>query len=516
MPKKKNTNLKSVINYPDIKSAYDRVLAQKKVYDNNLCGKHILYLYLSTQEQTVSAKKAIFSEEHYLHLTGLDYRSLQYSKRVLGKSVSTNALNFYQRLGNDASLLNDISFVAGATAQQTKMFFDYTQHKLDNLSQLTSIAKKAEFIGKYKGKQAFDIIVNRANCAIAFKTEQSNPDLYIPISSLNGTAQNLATDIHPVLAIMIKEKEERNYHLQYLNKNITIDKAMFSSELLDTLSYSSFKNENVLFNQQQLDNLTHSFDVSVHKQMKERISYLSDLRDKIYMSEDNLNSYMSEYKAFVDSLNCSKKCDIAIGILQVQANELKNSVDFSKAEDTQSLINDELQAIEAKRHCIEVADSVGGSGTVPLSSQINKMTISADGTVTAAPATDIKLPSIRKLANKAINGIKSALDKINAQKEKSPRSSAKPATEKKNVSHNETTFSAAAPQYPEQRPGQQTPPKQAEQAVQKTAEPKTVHSGYTIMNRAQRAAKMIEARKKADAAQQLDNKSAPKKDNQSR
>ena len=45
---------------------------------------------------------------------------------------------------------------------------------------------------------------------------------------------------------------------------------------------------------------------------------------------------------------------------------------------------------------------------------------------------------------------------------------------------------------------------------------KTAHSSFNILNRAKRAAKMIEARKKAEAAQHLgDNQSAPKKNDQS-
>ena len=522
MPKKANKYQKNLINYPDIKSAYDRVLSQKNFYENNLCGKNILYLYLDAKTQDISAKKTLFLAEHYLHLTGLDYRSLQYNKRVLGKNVSTNALNFYQRLGNDDDLLKDISFIVGADAQQTKLFFDYTQRKLDNLSQLTSIAKKAEYIGKYKGNQDFDIIINRNNSSIAFKHDLQNQNILIPISSLNATAQQIATDIQPIIAIFIKEHNDLTYKIQYLNKKIDVSRRRFSSELTDMLSFSSFENTKEVFNSNRLLEIKKTFEVSYREQISSIVEELYNSRTDALSSSKFSMMYSTIIDSHISKLNCVEKCDIFKSILQDEYDKLANDDSLPINEDMAIVLDDKIKDIEQKRHLLSVADSVGGSGTVPLSSQINKMTISADGTVTASPAIGIKLPSIRELANKAINGIKSALDKINAQKEaaatkeKSPRSSAKPAPKKKNVSHDETTFPAATPQHPEQRPGQQTPPKQAEQAVQKTTEPKTVHSGYTIMSRAQRAAKMIEARKKAEAAQQLgDNQSAPKKNNQS-
>ena len=53
-------------------------------------------------------------------------------------------------------------------ANSSAVGFFITQPKLENLAQLTAIASKAELIGRYKGNQDFDIIVNHNMSAITF------------------------------------------------------------------------------------------------------------------------------------------------------------------------------------------------------------------------------------------------------------------------------------------------------------------------------------------------------------
>lgn len=136
--------------YPTIQDALLRAEQQKALYEKNLVGKSFIYAYIDNSN-SINHKEIKFDRENYLHLTGLDYQSVQYAKRVLGKSTPSDAVSFYNRLGNDKLLVNDMSFIQGSTNEETALFFKYTQHKLKNLSQLTAISAKAEYIGKYKG-----------------------------------------------------------------------------------------------------------------------------------------------------------------------------------------------------------------------------------------------------------------------------------------------------------------------------------------------------------------------------
>ena len=111
MPKHTKQSSNPIYNYPDIQSALDRAIQQKSYYEKSLCGRNILYLFVDPATQDISAKKTYFSKENYLHLTGLDYQSVQYNKRVLGLNVPTNATHFYERLGKDTSLVSDVSFI---------------------------------------------------------------------------------------------------------------------------------------------------------------------------------------------------------------------------------------------------------------------------------------------------------------------------------------------------------------------------------------------------------------------
>ncbi|MBQ8767697.1 MAG: hypothetical protein IJZ16_12950 [Clostridia bacterium] len=49
-------------------------------------------------------------QPHYNHVTIIDAL-----KRVLGLELPTDALNFYNRLGTNVTLINDMSFIQGST-----------------------------------------------------------------------------------------------------------------------------------------------------------------------------------------------------------------------------------------------------------------------------------------------------------------------------------------------------------------------------------------------------------------
>lgn len=320
-------------NYITIEDALTRAEKQKELYERNLVGKSFIYAYVDNSN-AIAFREIHFDRENYLHLTGLDYQSVQYKKRVLGIDLPTDALNFYNRLGNDDTLINDVSFIIGSTPDETTRFFKYTQQKLDNLSQLTAIAAKAEYIGKYKGNQDFDIIVNRNSSAIAFIRDDN---AYIPVSSLYGKAEDVATGIKPISAIFSKEKDTHQYTLEYLNKNIPLKNVKMDIGLSQKLNISSFKNETVSFNHNQLNKLVSIYKSAVKYDLAKQLKELSSKREKAFDSEADMNEYMKSFNKFIKNINEEYKKDVAIELLSNEAESNSNN-----------LVADEISAIKEK------------------------------------------------------------------------------------------------------------------------------------------------------------------------
>ncbi len=154
--------------YNTVQEALDKALKEKNKYQENLVGKTFAYAYINKFTNIISIKEIVFKRENYLHLTGLDYRSAQYKKRVLGINAPTYADEFYDRLGTDGKLINDVDFIIESTAQKTLLTLRHTQNKLDNLSQIVNIAKKAEYIAEYNDPNKYDLIINRNKETLRF------------------------------------------------------------------------------------------------------------------------------------------------------------------------------------------------------------------------------------------------------------------------------------------------------------------------------------------------------------
>ena len=349
MPKRKPAHKSSptpaAILYPTENDALKRAEEQKISYENNLVGKELLYAYIDKQE--VKFQKIIFDEKHYLHLTGLDYKGRQTAKRTLGLNVSTSSGEFYRRLGKDNTLISDISFIGESTAQQTKQTFMNTQSKLFNLSKLVLISSKAEFIGKYSGKDNFDIVLNRGNESIIFIKDSNGLNQSYPVSSRQGDMSRFSADIKPVLAIFVKEKGKDDFQLQYLNKAVSLHRELFTDELRDILSYSSFENTGVLFNLPKLNDLKNAFDKSVQKGIRKELSELSSLRANAFHSETEMNLYIIGKEKILNGLDNIQKCEHALEELEKQLAEITGS-DNPEKKDLQELLKEEYLAIKDK------------------------------------------------------------------------------------------------------------------------------------------------------------------------
>lgn len=339
---------KQVYNYPTEQLALNRAREQQQYFEKNLVDKIFLFVY-SNKNNTLQSKEVSFFQKNYLHLTGLDYKNKQTLKRS-GVSVDkTDSIEFYERLkNNDPALINDISFVKGATPQETNLIFSYIQHKLDNLSQLTSVANKAEYLGKYKGNQDFDVIINRNMSSIAFKQTENT---LFPISSLYGKADDVAIDVCPIVAIFSKSKGQQDYQLEYLNSKVKCGKAYFERNLVDKLSQSSFENPNIKFNIGKLEEIKRIFKLSEVKYISQDLSEISQLRKVAFENEEALNAYISKCKVFRNGLDTERKADTAADILKKQ---LENETDS----EVKKLINEELNELKYQQSMSAAASYV--------------------------------------------------------------------------------------------------------------------------------------------------------------
>lgn len=398
--------------YNTIAEALERALQQKALFERDLLGKSFLYVFVDNNNQ-ISATEVVFTKDSYLHLTGLDYQNRQTQKRTgQNPNIGTGALDFYYRLGKDTTLINDMSFIQGSTPQESALFFRYTQHKLENLSQLTRISTKAEYIGKYKGNQNFDIIINRNRSAIAFIEESGK---HIPVSSLYGRAEDVATNIKPIVAIFSKEKDTHQFTLEYLNKNISLKNTKMDIGLSQRLNLSSFENKAVSFNRNQLNELVSIYKSSVKYDLTKQLNELALKREKAFNSEADMNDYMKSFNKILSNINEEYQKDIAIELL---SNEAESNTD--------SLIADEISAINEKFGSgVPVLSAPTASKSIKMSTIEDKsipMNLSVQGGAVALSPTVPPNDIFTKMANALVKGLDKVVHKASIGIEKLNRS----------------------------------------------------------------------------------------------
>lgn len=326
-------NQKKQFSYLTEQAALDRAKQQQIIYEKNLLGKTFLFTYIGN-DNTIHCIETSFQRKNYLHLTGLDYKNKQTLKRSGVHVDRMDAEEFYDRLRmNDPTLIKDISFIKGSTQDDTDRYFNYTQNKLENLSQLTSISNKALFIGKYKGSQDFDIIINKNQNSIAFNKDGN---LYFPISSLSGKAEKVATNIKSIVAIFSKT-DDKDYQIEFLNSQINIGKKLLSDELLFKLNLNSFENSKVKFNSTALDKLVLSYRKTLDNSISNAVDNLTVKRSCVFDNSNAMETYIKAFENFLDTIDSKEKAAIAI-------EKIKKQVD----NDNTGLTGDEIFKIEEK------------------------------------------------------------------------------------------------------------------------------------------------------------------------
>lgn len=334
--------------YKTISDALKRAAEQRVFYERNLIGKRILYFYLDNSSKAIEHKEVMFEEKNYLHLTGLDYKYKQQMKRAGQEVTSTDAQEFYNRLkNNDPLLIEDVSFIESDNDEERKRYYRYTQYKLDNLSQLSKIADKAEYIGKYEGNQRFDIIVNRNNSSIAFVKNKTD-DVYFPMSSLYGNANTHSSNANLVLAIFCKEKDDDIFCIKYLNAKAKIGKALFSTDYIHLPYKLDFSNPQVKFNEKSLSEFIHSYELSIRKCLQQELNKIANYRKDAFGDEIKMNIYLEAFNSFCQLLDSEQKVKIALELLQQALKEDVNNIRSDENKEGNNLIIDEYNEIHKR------------------------------------------------------------------------------------------------------------------------------------------------------------------------
>lgn len=320
--------------------ALQKAAFEKNKYQENLMDKTFAYAYID-KGNIIKFNEVSFLKGNYLHLTGLDYFDTQYKKRVLNQIVSSKADEFFDRLGNDDSLINDVSFTKGRNQAETNLNYLHTQDKLNNLSQIVYIAKKAEYIGKYKDINMFDLLINRKKESLALR---KRGNIYVPVSSRYGFIQNFVEkkEIKPVLAIFSKERPSEKYHIEYLNKDIKLNKNIrFDSDILSKFNGDSFVPTQNKINNLQLNRLSDIYTYSLKQYISLQLNEINQLRSKAYLSEPEMNEYINATKIFRQSIENDETYKIAKELLTTEKEQCSS-------EDSIDLITEEIEKLQSK------------------------------------------------------------------------------------------------------------------------------------------------------------------------
>lgn len=325
--------------YNTIEKALNKAAIEKQRYHDNLVDKTFAYCYIDKRSCEICFFELQFRTENFLHLTGLDYKNVQFDKRVNGIIRPSNANEFFFRLGTDQSLADEVSFITEDSEEKTQITYKHTQNKLDNLSQISNIAKKATYIGKFTTPTDFDLYINRNNETLALKKDD---DFFVPMSSRSGNIDRFTKDKNIVLAIFSKNNTDKKYTIEYLNKSVKLSPNIkFDINMLDKFDYDSFVPDKSKLNEQQLNKLIGIYTSTLKYKLSKQLDTIAQLRSKAYLSEPEMNEYINATKIFRQSIENDETYKIAKELLTTEKEQCSS-------EDSIDLITEEIEKLESK------------------------------------------------------------------------------------------------------------------------------------------------------------------------
>lgn len=181
-----------------------------RLYDQNLQGKNIMFIYLNNHELNFIETK--FLKSNFFHLTGL-----------ISNNINPN--QFYEKCLNNKIKENEIKIKKDGT----------TMLKLQVLKNLMCINKNAKMIGDFDKNKLYlttDKLIGNTNECLGFKKVNK---FYVSNTSLKADIRRISTSNKKIICILSKRINEKVYtEITYMNKKYEANKELL--QLLDKLN----------------------------------------------------------------------------------------------------------------------------------------------------------------------------------------------------------------------------------------------------------------------------------------
>lgn len=187
---------------------------------------------------------------------------------------------------------------------------------------------------------------------LAFKKEENR---YVATSLRTGNGDSIMQSREPVLAIFSRKKDDPEYHICYLNKNIGIGKTTMTEKLTSLLSPESFTlQENIRVNQASLNALSETYTYSV---LEHDFQKLFDLQKTVYENEC-IDAYIQIQEKIENELRTIQQCNHAEKILERQEKLLDGADKEVKGlfEETKHMVLRKKEKLEHGQTSVQVAE----------------------------------------------------------------------------------------------------------------------------------------------------------------
>lgn len=180
--------------------ALNIVLNCSKMYHENLENKNILFIY-ENKHSDFNYIETEFLPRNFLHLTGLN---------ILRDEIKP-AQNFYLVCLTNNLSTTDFEFKLNGT----------TQKKLEILSSIMQIDKKARIIGNYNSQKAYlstEKLIGSVNMCLGFVKENN---YYIANTALKEDIRNIVEEQRRIVLVLKKNIKDKKYNeIVYKSKDI--------------------------------------------------------------------------------------------------------------------------------------------------------------------------------------------------------------------------------------------------------------------------------------------------------
>lgn len=180
--------------------ALNIVLNCSKIYHKNLENKNVVFIY-EKEYNEYDYIETNFFPHNFLHLTGLN----------LIKNRIKSSVDFYNLCLRNNLSTTDFEFKLNGT----------TQKKLEILSSIMQIDKKARIIGDYNSQKVYlstEKLIGSVNMCLGFIKENN---YYIANTALKEDIRNIVEEQGRIVLVLKKNIKDKQYNeIIYKNKNI--------------------------------------------------------------------------------------------------------------------------------------------------------------------------------------------------------------------------------------------------------------------------------------------------------